>query len=345
MWLLGSQLGSQLDSQMVANEFAPPAAQDGEQVSRYEAVQYHMGTRFSIAVYAKGATAEKAIPAAFERIEEIDHRLSNYRSDSELSRLPHRVGAPQPVSDDLWAVLDVAVEMHRQSHGAFDITVGPLTKLWRRARKEKQLPPQDALQEAMRRTGTKYLVLDRDQQTAQLEREQMALDPGGIAKGWAVQQAVAVLRKHGIQSALVDGGGDMYMIGTPPGREGWRIAVAPLRPGGKPTTTLSLQDRAVATSGDTWQFLEIDGKRYSHILDPKTGMGVTTPSSVTVIAKQGATADAWASAISVLGPQKGLEVLANHPDIEAMIVYLDQQGEIQVEKSKGFDKYVRPKDN
>ena len=307
---------------------------------RYEAIQEHMGTRIQIVVYANQATARRAIPAAFARIATIDRRLSNYKPHSELSLLPTREDPSKAVGDDLWDILVLSQTMHRQSNGAFDLTVGPITKLWAEARKKEVLPPKAKLNEALARSGMQYLELDEDKKTVRLLREKMALDPGGIAKGWAVQQAVLVLREHGITSALVNGGGDMFMVGKPGKRDGWRIEVAPLRPGGKATTVLSLVDQAVATSGDTWQYLEADGIRYSHIVDPKTGMGVTTPSSVTVIADDGALADAWASAISVLGPVAGLKVIEKHENIEALIVYLDDKGKVQQASSPGFAQYI-----
>jgi FAD:protein FMN transferase len=311
-----------------------------DSVARYESIQQHMGAHFKITIYADQTTAARAIPAAFARIREIDLRLSNYKPQSELSQLPHRSDSSLPVGDDLWDILVLSQKMHRESSGAFDLTVGPITDLWRIARQKKALPDKRAVDEALARMGMRHIELDSTQKTVQLLQENMVLDPGGIAKGWAVQQAVLVLKKHGITSALVDGGGDMFMVGTPRGRDGWRILVAPLRPGGKPSTIITLKNQAVATSGDTWQYLPINGKRYSHIVDPKTGMGVTIPSSVTVIANDGALADAWASAISVLGPEKGLKSIEKHVDIEALIVYLDDDGQVKKKSSPGFERYI-----
>jgi thiamine biosynthesis lipoprotein len=318
------------------------SADEPADIGRYEATQMHMGTLFRIVVYADLKTAQTAIPEAFSRIGEIDLRLSDYKPKSELSQLTSKTGQDVRVSDDLWDVLLMSQQVHEQSAGAFDIALGPITKLWRSARMQKKLPAAEALETALMRSGMNFIKLNPKNQSIHLTRSEMALDPGGIAKGWAVQQAVDVLRKHGIQSALIDGGGDMYMAGKPQGKEGWKIEVAPLRPGNKATTVVSLQDRAIATSGDTWQYLETDGKRYSHIVDPKTGMGVTTPSSVTVIAEDGGLADAWASAISVLGPQRGLEIINKHPKIEALIIYMDERGDIHKASSTGFADYVVP---
>jgi thiamine biosynthesis lipoprotein len=308
-------------------------------INRYEAKQEHMGTLFRIVVYATDATARKAIPQAFQRIAEIDQKLSNYKKESELSQLSSKIGKRVSVSDDLWSVLKLSRTVHQQSNGSFDVALGPITKVWLQARRTKILPTPDVVAKALHCSGTNLLEFNDVDKTVQLTRAGMALDPGGVAKGWAVQQAIDVLRDHGILSALVDGGGDMFMMGRPQSRESWRIAVAPLRPGGKPTTIVGLVDRAIATSGDAWQYLEVDGRRYSHIVDPKTGMGVTIPCSVTVISKDGGTADAWASAISVLGPKAGLKTLARRKDLEALVVYVDEQGDVQQETSAGFHVY------
>jgi thiamine biosynthesis lipoprotein len=316
---------------------AEQAEQDS--ISRYESTQFHMGTRFRIVVYADSATARKAITKAFQRIAEIDNRLSNYKQDSELTRLSSKFGQHVSVSDDLWSVLSLSRMVYEQSDGAFDVTLGPVTQLWRQARQTKTLPAPAAVAEALSRSGTNLLEFDDVEKTVRLTSARMALDPGGVAKGWAVQQAVDVLRQHGISSALVDGGGDMFMVGRPQKKNGWRIAIAPLRAGGKPTTIVELVDRAIATSGDTWQYLAVGGKRYSHIVDPQTGMGVTIPSSVTVICKDGGLADAWASAICVLGPERGLKVLAGRKGIEAIVVYLDEQGDVRQKSSAGFHAY------
>jgi thiamine biosynthesis lipoprotein len=153
-----------------------------------------------------------------------------------------------------------------------------------------------------------------------LLKPEMRLDLGGIAKGYAVDKALAVLRRRGITRALVDAGGDIGLGDPPPGKPGWGIGVAPLEPGGPPGGFLWLSRRAIATSGDTQQYVVIDGVRYSHLVDPRTGLGLTDHSSVTVIAPDGITADGLASAVSVLGPRQGLRLVEETPGAAALVV-------------------------
>jgi thiamine biosynthesis lipoprotein len=157
-------------------------------------------------------------------------------------------------------------------------------------------------------------------------RPGMRLDLGAIAKGYATDEALAVLRRLGLPRALVNASGGISAGAPPPGRDGWRVAVAPLEPDAPPSQFLRVVNGAVATSGDTWQFVEIDGKRYSHIIDPRTGWGLTTHSSVTVLAPDGMTADGLATAVSVLGPQEGLALVEQTPGVAALIVLAGQNG-------------------
>jgi thiamine biosynthesis lipoprotein len=282
-----------------------------------------MGVAFRIVLYAKDERAAKgAADAAFSRIEALNQRLSDYLDDSELNRLPRRSAnaKPTPVSSDLWRVIERASQLARQTDGAFDITVGPYTKLWRQARRRRELPGPSQLAAARRAVGYQFVRLDPVHQTVQLLNPNMQLDLGGIAKGYAADQALAVLGGHGIRRAFVDGSGDMALGDPPPGRKGWRIAVAPLAPDQKPDRMMMLANCGVATSGDLWQHVTINNVRYSHIVDPSTGLGLTTRSSVTVVAPDAMTADSLASALSVLGPEKGMRLVEKTNGVSALIV-------------------------
>jgi thiamine biosynthesis lipoprotein len=202
-------------------------------------------------------------------------------------------------------MLDRSQRLARETRGAFDITCGPVVSLWRKARREKKLPDDAKLKEALGAVGHDKLRLDAGPRTAELLVPYMRLDLGAIAKGYAVDQALEVLRTHGIRSALVSGGGDMAVSGAPPGKKGWRIELAPLDVTNAPQEFVSLKNAALATSGDIFQHLEINGVRYSHILDPRTGVGLTDHSLVVVIAKDCTTADSLSTTVSVLGPDQG----------------------------------------
>jgi thiamine biosynthesis lipoprotein len=276
---------------------------------RFEAAQPHMGTLFSITVYAPDRQAtQAAFREAFARIEELDNELSDYKPESELMRVCRTAyRSPVAVSADLFTVLEKAQQLARDTGGAFDVTLGPVILLWRDARKTKTLPAPDALARAQRRTGYDNLILDPVRKTVALRLPDMQLDLGAIAKGYAADEALHVLRGRGMGSALVAASGDLAIGDAPPGKAGWRVAIdLPGAPAGQYSKILTLHNTAVSTSGDTEQYVEIAGVRYSHIIDPKTGKGLTERVGVTVIAPRGMDADSYATALSVLTAQHGV---------------------------------------
>ena len=301
-----------------------------------------MGVPFRIVLYATNASAaNKAAEAAVGRIARLNDILSDYDTDSELSRLSRTAGQGHavPVSDDLWFVLKGAQELSARSDGAFDVTVGPVVNLWRKARREKKLPRPDLLVEARAAVGWRKLELDPRHHTANLLAPNMKLDLGGIAKGYALDEALKVLRAQGVTHALITGGGDMVAGEAPPDQKGWRIELAPLDvTNAPPADFVWLRHAALATSGDVFQHIEIDGKRYSHIVDPRTGVGLTDHSLVSVIARDGTMADSLATAVSVLGPQQGLKLIESTPGAAARIVRQPDRA-IEVIQSQRFDEF------
>jgi thiamine biosynthesis lipoprotein len=209
------------------------------------------------------------------------------------------------VSAELFAVLERALEVARMTQGAFDPTVGPYVALWREARRTGRLPSGTALADARRWVGWHRITLDTAARAVQLAISGMRLDLGGIAKGYILGEALAVLRAHGAPSALIEAGGDIVVGDPPPGRPGWTIAL-----GAADTTVAST---AVSTSGTGEQFVEIAGVRYAHVVDPHTGLGVTAARTVTVMAADAGVADALATALVVLGPERGAAVAARFP--------------------------------
>ena len=310
-----------------------------DELSRFEGTKKCMGVEFKIVVYADTAeNASKAIEAAYERIEQIESRLSDYRASSEVNQLsassPHEEF--QDVSVDLWNVACRAYQISRKTDGAFDVTVGPLTKMWRYARTRKKLPDQRMLDEAKRAVGYEYIEFDHTKKRLRLTHRDMRLDFGGIGKGYAADQAIKVLKDNGIASALVDASGDIVASDPPPGKPAWVVAIKNLRDRDS-QTSVKLFNQAIATSGDAFQYLEIDGVQYSHILNPKTGIGVTTQSQVTVIANSATLADALASAVSVLGPEKGINLIESIENVEAQVMFLhNDRDDVANCKSSGF---------
>jgi thiamine biosynthesis lipoprotein len=319
-------------------------AGEGPGPRRFEFTEPHMGTAFTIVLYTDDdATASRASRAAFGRVAQLDRTLTDYDPESELMRLCAKAGGPPvAVSRDLYEVLDRSKSLYERSGGAFDITVAPVVRLWRRARRDKKLPDPDLLVRARALVGADAIKLDPEARTVQLTRPGMKLDVGGIAKGYASGEAIKVLTKEGVASALVAGSGDIVVSGPPPGREGWTIAVAPLKPeaDGQSGRMILLKNMAVSTSGDAEQFVEIDGVRYSHVLDPRTGLGLTERRSVTVIAPDGATADGLDTAACVLGPEKGLALIESTPGAAGLFVRLRPDGTQEVRESGGWARYA-----
>jgi thiamine biosynthesis lipoprotein len=314
---------------------------DDDKPHRFEFKQVHMGTEFRIVLYAPDeAIAKKAADAAFARIAELDGIMSDYKATSELMQLCKKAGSgPVPVSDDLLAVLTRALEISRWTDGAFDVTVGPVVRLWRRARRTLLMPPTDELAEARKLVGHQQIEIDAKNRTVRLTAKGILLDLGGIAKGFAAKAALEVLRRFGIRHALVAGGGDIVVGEPPPSAKGWKIGVALLeQPAAKTSRYLSLANAAVSTSGDTEQYVEIGGKRYSHIVDPKTGLGLTTRMQVTVINTDGKTSDGLATGLCVLGPKRGLEVIDKLEGAAALFVLAAADGPV-IHASKRFAHY------
>jgi thiamine biosynthesis lipoprotein len=282
------------------------------ELAKYEFAESHMGTLVRIVLYAPGASlAADAARAAFGRIAALDQALSDYRDSSELMRLSRRSGGgPLEVSDDLFRVLRAAQQIARDSNGAFDVTIGPLSVLWRHARRQGELPDAGRLGAARALVGYHKLQLDEGRRTVRLLVPGMQLDLGGIAKGFAADEAAAVLGQRGIDRALIAAGGDIVATQPPPGRDGWRIAVASIDGGDRPPAGyLTLRQAAVSTSGDAEQFVVIGGVRHSHIFDPRTGLALTGHSAVTTFAPNGMTADGLATAVSVMGAVSGMRLV------------------------------------
>lgn len=281
------------------------------QLWRIERSHPAMGTLFHITLYAADTlAAERACVLAFARIDSLEAQMSDYRNDSELSRLSNTTEW-SPVSRDLWQVMRLAQCISSHSKGAFDVTIGPLSKLWRRAFRQQQFPDSERLASARSRVNYRCLQLHRRQYKLRLRRPGMQLDLGGIAKGYALDAAYQILQQHGIDKVLLDGGGDILVGASPARATGWTVALPSDNPANIPK--LVLTHRAIATSGATYRYLEWQGQRYSHLIDPKTGLGVQHPHQVTVAAPCAALADALASACSVLDKNKGKRLVDRFP--------------------------------
>jgi thiamine biosynthesis lipoprotein len=299
-----------------------------------------MGTLFKISLYAKdGTTAQRAAEAAFQRVAALDDIMSDYQADSELMQLCEKpVRVPVPISADLFAVLQRAQKVSELSRGAFDVTVGPYVRLWRFSRKKKVLPEAAEIEAARQAVGWQKLRLDRRARTATLLAPNMRLDLGGIAKGYAADQALRSLQGRGLDRALVAASGDIAIGNPPPGERGWKIAIAPIDANTNETVrTAVLRNAGISTSGDTEQFVEVDQVRYSHIVNPANGLGLTRRIQVTIIAPDATASDALATAVSVLGVQRGLALVESLPHCAALILTVDDSQERRL-TSRRFQK-------
>ncbi|MFO0928228.1 MAG: FAD:protein FMN transferase [Gemmataceae bacterium] len=299
---------------------AAPAADP--ELKRFAFDEPHMGTRFGLIVHATDrATAERAAKAAFARVDTLNTILSDYQSTSELMRLCSKAGGePVKVSAELFAVLRRARAVSEQSDGAFDVTVGPVVRLWRLARRTRRLPDPDRLRAARALVGWKNVELDEKAQTVRLRLPGMQLDLGGIGKGYTADEMHKVLKAHGITRALVAAGGDITVSDPPPGKAGWTVEIEAVDAATEGRRTLLLARASVSTSGDANQYANIDGVKYSHIVDPRTGLGLVGRMSATVIAPDGITADSLTKVVAVLGPEKGFKVLERYRDVSGRLV-------------------------
>lgn len=287
-----------------------------------------MGTTFRIVLFtANDSLARETVQKAFDRIDAINQSMSDYLPESEINQLTSKAGtqAFQPVSLDLWNVLVRAKQISRYSKGAFDVTIGPLTRIWRRAMRQQEMPPETQILKAKTLVGNRHLRLREKDHSVRLKIADMKLDLGAIAKGYATEKAWEVLRDAGIPISLVDGGGDIRLGDPPPGETGWKVEISD---GGEnpeqKNQTIFLANCGVATSGDTYRYVESGGKRYSHIIDPRTGYGISSRRLVTVVAPNGTDADALASAVSILGPEAGKKIARKLYKKQTVTIYFKE---------------------
>jgi thiamine biosynthesis lipoprotein len=301
-----------------------------------------MGTVARIMAVAQDqAQANEAINAAFEKIYEIDHLMSDYDPNSQLSLVNRQAfEQPVPVDAELFEVLTAAKLYSCMSGGAFDVTVGPEVQLWRKAKEDGIAPTPEALAKAKEAVGYDNLILDNQKQTVKFAKEGMCLDLGGIAKGYAIDKAIEILQAAGVKGAMVDIGGDLRCFGTPAdGKPHWLIGLQDPQKEGNILMKLNMDNRAVATSGDYRRFVVIDEKKHSHIVNPTTADSALDLSSVSIIAPTAMAADALATAVTVMGDEKGRELIEKIETTEAILI--SHGDETSFEKTTGVEKYIQ----
>ncbi|MEX1012021.1 MAG: FAD:protein FMN transferase [Balneolaceae bacterium] len=316
--------------------------QGGEkELQRFDYEEPHMGALFRISLYAESRTiADETARDAFTRIDELNRILSDYSDESELSRLNRTAGSGEfvSVSHELYTILERSKEFSEMTDGRFDITIGPLVDLWReqRGRARPELPSAKRLRRAQMSSGYEHLDLSRTDQSVRLARPEMRLDPGGIGKGYAADAVRNLFEERGLQVFMIDAGGDIVLGGPPPNQEGWEISIPTgVSESGLETKTLKLSRCAITTSGDLYQAITMDGVRYSHIIDPATGVGVTGSRMATVVAPDGTTADALASAFTIGRADWSLDLANSITGLHLSLLY-EENGEVLRSVSEGF---------
>ena len=311
---------------------AAHADQSGAETHEY---RYVMGTEVQVQAFGGDEAARRAaIAEAFAAFAEIDRLMSNYRSDSELSHInAHAAGGPVPVSDPMLRVLEAAQRVSGDSRGAFDVTVGPLVRLWGFHDKTPHVPTSVELEQVRPLVGYRGLVIDGAHHTVTFARAGMELDLGGIAKGFAVEIAANVLRRHHL-NGFIDAGGNQYLLGTPPGKREWTVGVKNPDAADRLLGAITLPEGSVSTSADYYNFLVANGRTYGHVLDPRTLQPSSTALSVTIVSPDGTLADAMSKAAFVLGPKDGLALIDAYPEMAGLIAYRKADGTVDVAVSQ-----------
>jgi thiamine biosynthesis lipoprotein len=299
--------------------------------------KYLMGTSVQIAAIGSDETTRKAaIAEAFGAIQEVDRLMSNYRDDSELAGVNARAAAQAvKVSDPLFAVLEASQEVSRRGDGAFDVTVGPLVRLWGFHDRNPHVPAPAELEAVRPLVSYRNLILDPREHTVRLARAGTEIDLGGIAKGFAVELAGGVMRRYGL-SSFIDAGGNQYMVGHPAGRTTWTLGIKDPEAPEHLLGTIEVDEGSVSTSAQGTNFLIANGRKYGHILDPRTLEPAAERLSVTVVSKDATLADALSKVGFLLGPDKAIGVIESFPGATALIFFRNSKGELSLIGSKAL---------
>jgi len=318
--------------------FSTPLLQ--AQTRKFSYSEMKMGSAFNlIIVSADSNKANHLARKSYELVDSLSHIFSNYDSSSELSKINASAGLlPYKMSTAMLDLVQKSQYAYIQSKGAYDISIGPLSSLWRNARKAKLFPEASTVLATKKLVGLNQVKINKRLGTIFLPNANMQLDFGGIAKGYIAQWVINFLKANGIQQALADAGGDIVMSGAPLNQQGWLIGV------NLPETTdqllnkkLQLSNCSVATSGDVFQFIEYKGVKYSHIINPLTGYGVTNLRNVTIVAKTGATADWLATACSILPIKEAKQLAISHQ--AALLITTLKNGKLVFEATPSFKNY------
>lgn len=298
-----------------------------------------MGTVLEFKVYCEEGreSCNNAVFEAYSEVKRLDDMLSNYKPDSRLSEINSLAGNGRvPVPPEFFELTRRSLYFSYLTDGAFDITVGRLIDLWRMGQRKNVIPDSETIKKTVSEcVGFRKVELYPAKGEIDIKSPCLSLDFGGIGKGYAVDRAVRILKSRGIKSGIVNFSGNMYAIGSPPGEKGWIVGVQHPRKNDRVLTLIEIRDMAVSTSGDYERYFEIRGRRFSHIVDPRTGLPVSSVPSVTVVAGNATDADALSTGISVLGKREGIRILSDLDGVGAMIV-TEEKGGLSIYKDPFF---------
>lgn len=325
-----------------------------EELNLYKKTILSMGTAFEVSAYASlQSTADKVFNDIFKEMARLDHLMSNYKGDSELSKVnTNAPTGPVQCNEELAYIIEQALEYSVITDGAFDITVGPLMRKWGFFKGEGRIPDKGEIESVLKTISYKNILIKEEIRKSILKGEQIVktiafsnpgtqIDLGGIGKGHAVDNAVKIIRRYKIKSALINFAGNIHALGKPPERGSWAIGLQHPRDHGSILGTFNVTDKAISTSGDYEKFFIINGERHSHIIDPRTGYPVKGIVSVTIVADSATRADALSTGVFVLGLEKGMELIEKLPDVEGVIIYEDNDSELHIKTSYGMKKIFK----
>ncbi|MEW6272595.1 MAG: FAD:protein FMN transferase [Thermodesulfobacteriota bacterium] len=297
------------------------AARDAERCVRDG--RYVMGTVLQVELCSASGARERDLARVFGTAQRLDGLLTTWRPDGPTSRLNAHAGRGlAPLPPEVVELLALSREYAVVTRGTFDVTVGPLVALWRSAAERGTLPGEAAIAAARARVGSRHIALAADGSGAALDAHDMTVDFGGIGKGYALDRIAAALRASGTDSALVDfGRSSIQAIGSPPGAEGWRLLLA--HPAGRGVGVVTLRDQAMSVSGSFGQSSEIEGRRFGHVLDPRTGWPLERDLLAAVVAPTGAAAEALSKALLLLGERDGIALLERQGGVEGLLATAD----------------------
>ena len=308
----------------------------------YEVTFPCMGTLVSLLSFSDDPIlVENAFQEARKEMDRLVKIFSDYDEESETRQatIDAKIGNWQAVSPELWEVMCACDDWNRLSDGAFDASVGRLTILWRKARKTKLIPTEIEIEDACNYCGWKHIELDKDANKVRINRAGLRLDFGAIAKGYIIEKTFELLASRGLSRSLVRAGGDIRCGQAPPGKDGWKIEIASMEDSDKHPPQFVLTNAAISSSGDLHQYMFINGKRRSHVIDPRTGVGVEGPMMVTVIASNAMDADGADTAICVMGHDAGMALVKSRPDLHLRIISrlgVDPKQNTRISISPGF---------